>query len=361
MKKLEIMYSYQNSRQKGFILVTTLWILAILTMVAGFFSLWTQKTVEIAQTMQADMQGEIDMYNTQSTIIYLLVTQRFTIAGLTVPQTPKQMNKTREVIEYDSVAPRGGEIAVDDRAYFGIGKAYFALQDKRGLIGINFAAQNILYRLLSLLGVKTELQAPLIAKLEDYVDIDDLHRLNGAEAYHYEKRGLPPPPNRFLMTPMECQNILDWAEQSGLWKNNQFGQLTNVILAGYPNFNTAPSLVLQAAYNMNATSAERIIQRRKTKPFSSLSIINYVAGIHLNLDSFDLNFFPSSSLRLTLWYEGARRMRQIHLHLPLNVEDKKPWRIDYTLELELLPTYSQSSPLHAQTSFFSPTLSTIPQ
>jgi len=99
-----------------------------------------------------------------------------------------------------------------------------------------------------LLGVAEDLQAPLVAKLKDYIDLDDLHRLNGAESFHYRQRNLPPPTNRFLSNPMECKRILGWAEQSGLWKDLALAQLTNTILPVNPNFNTAPVKVLQVIW-----------------------------------------------------------------------------------------------------------------
>ena len=345
--------------QTGFVLVTTLWILAALTIAASFFALWTQKAVDIIQNMQNDTQGEVDMYSTQSTITYLLMTQGFNIAGLKVPRVNDEVEKgeiTVNDVDTNSILPVGGEISLDDRPYFGYGKAFFALQDKRGLIGINFASKNVISRLLGVLGVKYELHDPLAAKLQDYIDYDDLHRLNGAEESHYERRGLPPPINRYLTTSMECKNILDWAEQETLWKNNAFGQLTNTMFGTYPNFNTAPALVLQAAYNLTAEHAQRIVIARKTSPATSVEHLNQMTGALVNVDPDELMIFPSTNLRLTIWYEGSKRMRQVHINLPMGLNDKKPWQIDYSLDIPLLPTYTEIPPIHAQTTFFDPAL-----
>jgi hypothetical protein len=184
MKKLKHKYSSQfiihNSQftihQKAFVLVTTLWMLAILTIAASFFALWTQHALSLAQTMQDDLQGEIDMHSTQATIIYLLTTQRTTIGGLVLPiEDEKEAAELEEKLN-DSILAVGGEMAIDDRPYFGYGKALFALQDEAGLLSINFADNSILNRLLGLLGVEEELRPPLIAKYHDYIDLDELHR-----------------------------------------------------------------------------------------------------------------------------------------------------------------------------------------
>ncbi|MDM8558493.1 hypothetical protein [Candidatus Parabeggiatoa sp. HSG14] len=357
--------------QKAFVLVTTLWVLAILAIAISFFALWTQRTITLAQKMQDNLQGEIDMHSTQANIIYLLTTQRMTIAGLTVPPK-KELDATKTLDELkdeftqqqnnsitsegDSILPIGGEIFLDDSPYFGHGKAYFALQDIGGLIPINLVSAATLNQLLGFLGVDIELRPPLIAKFYDYIDTDDLHRLNGAEAYHYEKRDLLPPTNHFLINPMESQRILDWTEQSLMWENNRIGQLTNTVLPAMPNFNTAPSLVLQAAYNITADGAKSLTKFRRTVPFYTLNKVNQMAGVHLNVDPMEANFFPSHYLRLTLWYEDAQRMRQVQLKLTHNVDGYEPWLIDYTLEWALLPDYTKKNPIHAQTTVFNSTL-----
>ncbi|MBE9561288.1 MAG: general secretion pathway protein GspK, partial [Proteobacteria bacterium] len=347
------------NHQNGFVLVATLWILATLTVAASFFALWTQKSINIVQDMQADTQGEIDMYSTQTTITYLLITQGFNVGGLKVPKKDDGI-ETGEIIvdkiSSDSILPVGGEIRLDDRPYVGYGKAFFALQDKRGLIGINFASKSVISRLLGVLGVEYELHRPLVAKLQDYIDPDDLHRINGAEESHYKRRNLPPPINKYLTTSMECKNILDWSEQKILWENNVFGQLTNTIFATYPNFNTAPALVLQAAYNLTAEHAQRIVNTRKIQPVISVNQLNQMTGTLVDVEPEELMIFPSTNLRLTIWYEGSKRMRQVHIDLPLALNNKKPWQIDYYLDIPLLPIYTEIPPIHAQTTFFDPTL-----
>ena len=73
-----------RSREEGFALLAVLVILVILALLASSVALTTERAV-------ADMQGRIDdesfrrdAFSTQETLAYLLVTQRVTIAGLTV-------------------------------------------------------------------------------------------------------------------------------------------------------------------------------------------------------------------------------------------------------------------------------------
>lgn len=338
------------TRQTGFILVTTLWILTALTVAIGFFSLWAQRAVELTQFLQIDRQGQIDAQSTQATLIFLLATQQLTVAGLTTPsreplaaESPSLPDeKPEEEGDKLPILPQGNEIALDDRVYYGLGSARFALQDQKGLINLNFS-RKLFIRLLGLLGVAGEEREGLLAKLDDYIDPDDLHRLNGAESYHYKQLGLPPPSNHLLRTPWEIKHVLGWQQQVSLWENNRWGQLTTV--AGYtgaPNFNTAPALVLQSFAGVDAESAARIIQTRQIQPFYTEEILYQTIGVNLGLDPLELNFFPAESIRLTLWQAGATRMRQIHLQLTPFADQKSPWQIEYTIELPFNALYAQT-------------------
>ncbi|MEZ5671026.1 MAG: type II secretion system protein GspK [Thiotrichaceae bacterium] len=194
---------------KGFILVLTLWLLAILTIAASFFALWTERLIEQTRIAQQNMQGEIDMASTQSNILYLFATQRYTFAGLLIPTAinPQPMSfmsdeEFARMLEDPNfhggsgqqfTYTPGGEIHLDDRVYQGHGSGRFAVQDEGGLINLNSASEAMLSRLMGLLGIDAEWRSPLVAKLQDYTDFDDLHHINGAEAYEYQQENLPPP------------------------------------------------------------------------------------------------------------------------------------------------------------------------
>lgn len=363
--------------QQGYILVTTLWVIALLTLLASFFALWTQRAMTLAQTKQRDLQSEIAMFNTQSNLLYLLNTQRFTIAGLTIPSSdvglklPKKEEEEKSRAPVDnrslphplfsmllpdesevSILPVGGEIAFDDRAYWGDGNVRFAIQDEGGLLNINLETEPTLRRLLDVLGVAEEQQDPLVAKLKDYIDADDLHRLNGAEKHHYEKQDKLPPRNRYLLSPLEVWQVLDWAEQSRLWENGQLQQVIRDRLSARPNFNTAPALVLQAAYGFTPEAAERVIKQRQNRPFYQLSPVTEVAGAVPTVDPEEENFFPSTLMRITYWTQENQRLRQVHLRLTSFADGKKPWQIQRTLEMGILPRYKDAIPISTQTDLF---------
>ncbi len=342
--------------QRGFILVTTLWLMAAMGIAVGFFALWSQRTLSIAQQLQTQLQGEIDMVSTRNSLFYLLSTQRFTIAGLTVPLSDQADILTQRLYSYQDDPARGTELKLDDRPYKGMGSAYFALQDLGGLINLNIMPEPILKRFLGVLGISSQLQDGLVAKLKDYIDLDDLHRLNGAEASHYQQAGLLPPTNRHLTNPLEAQRVLEWAEQLPLWKDYALSQLTDTSTTVYPNFNTAPLEVLQATYNFDLESSRYLIEAREQTPFYRSTEIHQLMGSLGEMNELDTNYYASGFLRMTLWIAEGQRMKQIRF--AIKDKGEKPWLINYQMELRLLPVYTEKTPHHVQIDFLSQPLPT---
>lgn len=351
-------------KQHAFILVTTLWMLAILTISASFFAVWTQRAVDLAQELQTDLQGEIDAYNTQAQLLYLFSTRRLNMAGLN-PKTVQAEFSFNSGVDFDitPILPVGGEIELDDTIYQGIGSARFSIQDKAGLfslhylsIGISQSTKRKAMKLLDILGVPDELQETLIARFKDYVDSDDFHRLNGAEEVHYQQAGLPPPANRLLINPMECRAILGWAEQKGLWENDLWGQITTTATAGFLNFNTAHELVLQSLDGITAETAQRIIAWRKEfGAFTNYLQFQKIVGAEVGGDQFTAGYrvYPSEYFRISVWHQNSQRMRQQHIGLTPIADKAKPWENSYSADLALSKQRLNATPISLASVFIS--------
>lgn len=323
----------------GFVLAATIWVLAAMLLAVGVFALWANRAVEMARDGQADLQGEIDLQSTKAVALYLLATRYVTVAGLTMPGdgavTDEDLVKNFSSPLEATIAPIGGELPLDDRAFSGVGSARFSIQDEGGLLAINNYIPVMLERLLGILGVESGQRGGLIDKLADYIDKDDLHRINGAETRAYLEQGLLPPANRPLLTSWETRSVMGWAGHEGFWEKWRLPRSVTVAMVGLPNFNTAPNLVLQTIDGMDVETAHRIIEARKLKPFSAPEDIFKAAGMVLPLDPISLAFLASPSLRLTLWTQGGRRMREVHVLLTPNGLTHTPWLIDYDITVPL--------------------------
>jgi len=343
-----------SNRQQAFVLVSTLWILTIMTIAASFFAVWTQRAIEQATALQTDVQAEIDQHSTLSSLLYILMTQRMTYAGVTTPHPERVRQINPEGSNpFDGTfgfAPVGNEIGLDDRIYHGFGESYFAIQDKRGLISINNPVTMIYAdRLLQQLGIPDGERAPLLAKLQDYIDADDLYRINGAEAEQYEELDKVPPTNRPLRSPEEAYKILDWAKYPQLWDNNELGQISSTLGGGQPNLNTASAIALQTMPGIDANAAQRLIEFRRIHPLDNRERVFQALGLRIYLDELATAFMASDHLRITLWHKDSQRMHQVHIELTPFENKQKPWKTHYTLDLPLHSIYQNQDTLYAKT------------
>lgn len=294
-------------RQEGFVLAVTLWMLAIITIGAAYFAERVAGSIELARQSRQSTETLLDFHSTRAEILFRLVSTSFSIYGL-------------------GPAPESA-IALDNRPYRGVGEDIVRLQDSRGLINVNFAQPAMLLRLLGQMGVPAENRDALLDALNDYTDTDDLRRLNGAEAAEYRERGLPQPPNDWLVTPWQLRSIIGWREQAVLWKDQKLaGIFTTARVIGF-NPNTAPREALAALPGSNPEIADNLIRLRAAHPLVSVAQLGGLVG----QDEDSLIFFPGGTILLT--QESEKTPWSLYSQIALTpAADRAPWRIDYTLK-----------------------------
>jgi len=325
----------------GFVLVIVLTLLVVLALLAAATATSAERAIQAAQADADRFESELAMAGTRETLLYLLATQRQTVAGLTV----NDLDSAAAPVPPDDpdgfmALPVGNEIRLDGTAYQGLGNTRFSLQDDRGLLSVNWAAPVMRQALYRALGVPADQWDGLDAKRLDYQDQDDLHRLNGAEKGHYERAGLPPPTNRTLATPLELRRILDWDKLLAKMDDAQLLSMFTMTRGVDLNVNTAPLQVLELAPGLTAENARRMVELRRTTPFVSLWQVQQTFGMGMGTGFEDgLTLFAKPSGNLILWdrHSGARQL----LHWTLTPLEPKgpPWRIDYEV---ILPRGNES-------------------
>ena len=126
------------------------------------------------------------------------------------------------------------------------------VQDEAGLLNLNGGDEPAIERLLGDIGVRGREAAYLAATLSDFVDGDDVRRLQGAEARHYRSAGRPEPRNVPLRSPPVALAALGWSDGLSAGQARRFFALS----AASPvtqrlNLNTAPPAVLGAVLGVD--------------------------------------------------------------------------------------------------------------
>ena len=293
-------------RTRGFVLPATLIALAITTVVVAYFFDRASAALRVAQARSAAVDARLGMLDTQAEVLYALSTTY--------------------------AVPRGSQVGaatlyMDNRTYRAERDTRVALQDAAGLFSLNSFTDESMSRLLRAFGTPNDQIPILLDTLKDYIDPDNLKRLNGAEASEYAMAGMAPPRNEPLKVPYEVRNILGWSDRRELWGQRSFeASTTTAQLAGF-NPNTAPTQVLQAMLAITPEGASRLIALRDGLVIGERAVLD-VGGQFSHLTGLPLMVSPAQSIRITQWVPGSRvRLRQVVTMTPLS--PAAPWRVDY--------------------------------
>ena len=313
-------------RSRGFVLAVTLWLLAGIAIVVGVMTLWSVDRVRDASTNRAGVDDRIAMASTRDTLIYIAATRELTIAGLPfkpIDEAERAKLKLDEfgALRHDAV---GGELQLDGAAYAGLGGTTFAIQDEAGLFSLTWPNPYQLDGFLASQGVERDQVPSLRDALLDYIDADDLARLNGAEARDYTAAKRLPPPNRRFLLPVEALRAYGW------WKlpaetRARIPEITTTFESGAVNLNTAPAALLPAWISGCPATCDALIARRTRLPYRSSYELETELGLRLPGDSLtDYRYMASESMRFTLWGRSGEAWR-IHVRLTPLADRRAPW------------------------------------
>ena len=310
------------ARSAGFVLVATLWVLAGLTVLASYIDGVTTANVERAIAARHALHRELDRRNTETTLIYLLATNRKNHRALIVDNEQRFM----EFIDEQMPDKGDAEIALTGQAYAGLGEIRFAIQDEAGMVPVNAPNAPQLAAMLRHVGVSAQNAVRIVARLTDYVDIDADLSLNGAERFDYTRHGLPPPPNWLMASPLELKKVLG---VEGIITDDQWRRLRPVLTMRQGvglNVSTMPPGLIAALLDTDEQAVRDIVAESATDPLDVNRLMR-LAGWQATIDPEELRVLPADHLRITTWHAGgARHVAGIHL---TPYVDGAAWRQDY--------------------------------
>lgn len=311
---------------RGFILIAALWVLAALALLAAYIDGVATAQVERARLARKSLDDELDRRSTRETVTYLLATGRMNHRGL-ILETPQRFS---DLLPEDARLPSRGEaeLHVTGRVYAGLGDVRFAVQDENGLAPVNSPRVPIMRALLRHVGIAPPDVELVVARVGDYIDMDQALRMNGAEAGHYRDLGRPPPPNWIMASPLEMQDVLGVGDViTGAQWRRLLPLLSIRQSVGY-NFDTMHPEVLAAVLDLDRQSVQPLLDARAEQSISRLSFIAMQTGKYPDIEPDEMREIPSRFLRIALWHEGSgvRTLAGIEL-TPFS--DTAPWRTDY--------------------------------
>jgi general secretion pathway protein K len=235
-------------KQRGAALLAVLVVALVMVILMGVASNLLQGRLELAQDSKDALYNKALVYTKRSELMYLLATQRFTVAGISTGQS--QLSQIGDEQGGVSFVPIGDEIRTDGFSYKEESGLTYSIQNEAGLIPINSSSQYWLKKWLNSNGYRHSEQMKLADSLADYADPDNVRRPAGAEKGNYvtddsndtlnAKNNITnnQPRNFLLQTCSELWQIVNW--QTMLKRFPSFIQQCSLRRSGELNLNAVP-------------------------------------------------------------------------------------------------------------------------
>lgn len=287
---------------RGYVLLLMMVSMALIAFVAANFAERIDQLRQVTGSLQQHAKARADAADARSAVLYWLATRAFTARGYGAGQAL---------------------VMADGRPYRLDNGAVVTLQDQRGLISVNALDRTTLRRLLVGEGLANELVDRWLDVLEDYVDVDALKRLNGAEVGDYAALGLPPPRNDYLVSLGELDTLPAWRDNAPLLQ--RLKPLLSTRRSNWLNPNTASLPVLRAMFP--AASADQLagfVKTRQVLDIQTSSQFTVVVGMAADADQ--ILFNVGTEVRLTVWAPGLPQAVQYNVVM-LAAGPSGPWLI----------------------------------
>ena len=224
-------------RQKGVALVLVLWVVTLLSVIAGNFAFSMRGEAQIARNLLSAAQAQAQADGGIQRAWYELM------------KPPTEPNRWM------------GDGVVHEQKLDG-GLLQISIQDESGKIDLNTASEALLVALFRSVGVGQEAAVALVDSVQDWRDADKLRRLNGAEEAEYLAAGKAyAPSNAPFETVDELQRVLGMTPD--------LFRLVEPALTVYskqPGINTAvaPRSALLAIPGVNPEMADQFLAQRQS-------------------------------------------------------------------------------------------------
>jgi general secretion pathway protein K len=229
--------SIASGRQKGIALVMVLWILLLVTISTGAYTLMARMDQLEAHTVIS------------STRARMAAESGINLAVLSL-RDPDEL--TRIVADGRPYTIQVQDVIVE-----------IQVTDERGKVGINFADETTLLQLFQGNGLEEDEAVYLAAAVLDWTDVDEIERANGAELDSYSSAGLDVGPgNRPFLMIEEVLQVLGMPWE--LYKEIEPG-LTVFSEVGEPDPAYAPLEALLALPEMTEEEALNFIEERQSQ------------------------------------------------------------------------------------------------
>jgi general secretion pathway protein K len=262
---------------KGSATLLCIFLSAIIITIGIGFNWLVKEHLRVADGLRQKTDAMIAAYSVFDTLMYFIVTGS---------KTPKSyINGTSTLLDVAEVPANGTAVKVK-------GKTFISVQDSSGLVSLSPENNPALRRLIAQF---PGYEAPVIVdSYLDWIDIDDLVRLNGAEKFYYESAGKSYTPRNGPLQFKEEFALIRGVDRDLYQKMEPY--ITTLPSDGF-NVNTASKTVIMAYLNVNEEIAKTLQDFVAKQPIQTPVAYSQTSG---QVATGNFEFFPSAFMEIRI-------------------------------------------------------------
>lgn len=310
---------FSLNRRKASATIFSLFFSAVILTLAIAFNLLVRENLKTSLALKYKADAFVTANSALHLLLYHILSGTFTQKEILLPNSNESLGINRLPLNGTEV-----ELRIPD-------KILLTAKDTNGLLSLSYINVAALKRLiLRYTNNDTKRADIIIDSLLDWIDRDDLTRLNGAEKDYYQSQNLPYHPRNY---PLQYKEEFAFIRGMDRELYNKLEPFITILPANGFNPNTAPDEVLLAYLDLedpkDLLPIKNFIQ---TKPLSSDTELMGLVGRKIALSE-EVYYFPSRYIELTLKVpQGNRTIYTLKIGLDLRLTSRRPYEILYYRE-----------------------------
>lgn len=318
-----------KNKERGSATLYSLFIGMIILTVAIGFNWIVKEHLKASDALQRKMSALLSAYSTYNLLLYTIMPGQFTNQDII-------LFKGKEYMGIEKLPLNGKEVSIEtllESTSLPVSKEMFKdvkikLQDTNGMLSLVFIRPFALKNLINQITKDEKRGDIFVDSLLDWIDTDDLTRINGAERSYYEKEGKSYAPRNYEVQYKEEIKLIRGMDESLYQKIEPF--ITILPNSGF-NPNTAPPEVLKAYLNIDDDVLQNLLNYISKKPILSDSELYSITARKIVIDE-GVYFYPSHIVELTVSVGKPEPVYTIKAGVDLRLKTNTPFEILYWKE-----------------------------
>lgn len=267
------------NKENGSATLLTIFISAIMITIGIGFNWLVKEHLKAAEGLRVKSEAMLSAKSTFDTLVYLILSGKKT-------QEEYLFQNGEELLGIRSIPLNGNEVTLKD--------VEISTRDSNGMLSLSALKESAMKRLVELFS--GEDATGIIESYLDWIDRDSLVRLNGAEDFYYNSKGLPYIPRNYFIQYKEEFALVKGMNRELYEKIEPY--ITILPSSGF-NPNTASEAVLMAYLNIDRDVAKFLKDYVAQKPISSDMELFSLVGRRIAYEE-GVYFYPSPFMEITI-------------------------------------------------------------